>query len=346
VTAEQGSTARGCGAAAADQHMAHTEIVIVDGDDANRATLCRALTGAGLSHVCVRSGVEALAQLTTSPFKVALLDVSLSDTDGGVALRRRMSEMQPPGIIVMIGVNTPDRVLGALKTHAYDVVPTPIEADLLQEVIHRALAADAAIPPVEVLCADRTWVELLVPCVPEAAERIQRFINQLESDLDVDARESVGLALRDLLLRAVGSGEQMDSPQRVRVLRRRARGVVVYRTTYPGPVHRLHDLPHAAGAQDGEAAIVRRHVRDRDGTRASGLGLMRVRAIADELVYNPQGNEVTFVKYLAEPSGHAPNAVSTKRAPSAAATSGRLRRIPTRPNARPEAVCERPLQES
>jgi CheY-like chemotaxis protein/anti-sigma regulatory factor (Ser/Thr protein kinase) len=261
--------------------MEHTDIVIVDGDDANRATLCRALSGTGFSHACVGSGVEALKQLTTNTFKVALVDASLSQTDGVATLRRRMSEMLPPGIIVVVGVNTPDRALGALKTRAYDVVPTPIESDLLQKVMQRALAADFGMPPVEVLCADRSWVELLVPCTRDAAERIQRFVNQLESDLDVDARESVGRALRELLLNAVESGGQLDSTQRVRVIRRRARGVLVYR-------------------------IAHMHVRDREGNRAGGSGLMHVKAIADELVYNARGNEVTFVKYLAEPSGSSP----------------------------------------
>jgi CheY-like chemotaxis protein len=76
--------------------MTYTDIVIVDGDDANRAMLCRALTGIGFSHACVRSGVEALKQLPTNTFKVALLDASFSDTDGVVTLRQRMGEMQPP----------------------------------------------------------------------------------------------------------------------------------------------------------------------------------------------------------------------------------------------------------
>jgi anti-sigma regulatory factor (Ser/Thr protein kinase) len=85
--------------------------------------------------------------------------------------------------------------------------------------------------------------------------------------------------LRELLLNAVESGGQLDPTQRVRVLRRRARGVLVYR-------------------------IAHMEVRGREGTRAGGLGLMRVKAIADERIYNARGNEVTFVKYLAEPSGH------------------------------------------
>ena len=39
-------------------------------------------------------------------------------------------------------------------------------------------------------------------------------------------------------------------------------------------------------------------VRDSAGLRAGGFGLLIVRAIADELMYNERGNEVTFVKYL------------------------------------------------
>jgi anti-sigma regulatory factor (Ser/Thr protein kinase) len=36
--------------------------------------------------------------------------------------------------------------------------------------------------------------------------------------------------------------------------------------------------------------------------RVGGFGLVIVRAIADELIYNERGNEVTFVKYLSDPA--------------------------------------------
>jgi anti-sigma regulatory factor (Ser/Thr protein kinase) len=129
------------------------------------------------------------------------------------------------------------------------------------------------------------------------------MINQLDSDLDMEARESVGLALRELLVHALESGGHRDSTQQVRVLRRRAPGVLVYRITNPGPGLRFGDLRHAALAHANGAAIAQIHVRDREGNRVGGLGLMRVKANADELVYNERGNEVTFVKYLVEPSG-------------------------------------------
>jgi anti-sigma regulatory factor (Ser/Thr protein kinase) len=39
-------------------------------------------------------------------------------------------------------------------------------------------------------------------------------------------------------------------------------------------------------------------VRHGKGLRPGGFGLVLIRAIADELIYNEQRNEVLFIKYL------------------------------------------------
>ena len=39
-------------------------------------------------------------------------------------------------------------------------------------------------------------------------------------------------------------------------------------------------------------------IRHEKGLRPGGFGLVLIRAIADELIYNEQQNEVVFVKYL------------------------------------------------
>ena len=282
-----------------DRLVEHTDVLVVDADDANRATLCRSLAETGFSHACVRSSAEALDTLTTSAFTVALLDSSLTDADGVETLRRRMRAMTPPGIIVIVGGDTPHSALSALKTHAYDLVAAPVQADLLREVIQGALTSGSATHPIDVLCAELKRVELLVPCARETVERAVRFINQIDSDLDVDARDTLGLAFRELLLNAVEWGGKLDATQRVRVVRMRAGGLLVYRITDPGPGFRFDDLPHAAGAHAHESAIAHMDVRDKAGMRAGGFGLMLVRALADVLMYNERGNEVTFVKYLA-----------------------------------------------
>ena len=149
---------------------------------------------------------------------------------------------------------------------------------------------------------ERPWIDLMVPCTREAAEGAALFISQLDRDLDVELRDSVGLAFRELLLNAVEWGGSLDAAKRVRVVRARTRGVLIYRITDPGPGFRFDDLGHAAVAHRGESPIAHMQVRDDTGMRAGGFGLLIVREIADELMHNERGNEVTFVKYLAQPS--------------------------------------------
>jgi anti-sigma regulatory factor (Ser/Thr protein kinase) len=83
----------------------------------------------------------------------------------------------------------------------------------------------------------------------------------------VDARESVALAFRELLMNAVERGGKLDMSQRVRVIRMRARGVLVYRITDPGPGFRVDDLPHAAAAHEAENATAHMEVRDKASGR-------------------------------------------------------------------------------
>jgi anti-sigma regulatory factor (Ser/Thr protein kinase) len=61
-------------------------------------------------------------------------------------------------------------------------------------------------------------------------------------------------------------------------------------------------LSHASSG-DGSDAIAHDQVRQAQGLRAGGFGLVLIRAIADELIYNEQQYEVLFVKYLDEPRG-------------------------------------------
>jgi anti-sigma regulatory factor (Ser/Thr protein kinase) len=70
--------------------------------------------------------------------------------------------------------------------------------------------------------------------------------------------------------------------------------MLLYRIADPGRDFKLEDLPHAAPS-DGSDAIAHDQKRQDQGLRAGGFGLVLIRAIADELVYNEQRNEVVFV---------------------------------------------------
>ena len=59
----------------------------------------------------------------------------------------------------------------------------------------------------------------------------------------------------------------------------------------------FEDLSHAA-LGNAPGAIAHDAVRNAKGLRPGGFGLVLIRAIADELIYNERRNEVLFVKYL------------------------------------------------
>jgi DNA-binding response OmpR family regulator len=274
------------------------DVLIVDDDDATRAGLAALVSHAGFSVHTASDGAAALDTLEHHSVAVAVLDVRLPGVDGLEVLARCVAGRRPTKVIVMTGVDTTDTALGALRAQAYDFLPKPIDPPRLVETIKRALAADGA-PPIEVLSAKPEWVELLVPCTREAAERIQSFVQQLEADLPEDLRESVGLAFRELLMNGVEWGGQLDPEQRVRVAYVRTRRMLLYRIADPGPGFAFDELAHAAVAHTA-GAIDHAAVREAKGIRPGGFGLVLIRAIADELVYNERQNEVVFVKYLDE----------------------------------------------
>jgi len=277
------------------------DVLVVDDDDATRTGLAALLTSAGFVVEAVSDGKTALDRLERHQIGVALLDVRLPDIDGLGILERCVAGPKPPKAILMTGVDTTDAALNALRGQAYDFLPKPIEPARLVEIVARALSAAPNLPPIEVLSAKPEWVELLVPCAREAAERIQSFVQQLEADLPEDVRESVGLAFRELLMNGVEWGGQLDPSQRVRVAYLRMRRMLLYRIADPGPGFAFDGLSHAAIAHPPDT-IAHALIREEKGLRPGGFGLVLIRAIADELVYNERQNEVVFVKYLDEPA--------------------------------------------
>jgi FixJ family two-component response regulator/anti-sigma regulatory factor (Ser/Thr protein kinase) len=284
--------------------MAHYDVLIVDDDDTARSGLRELLALSGFSVDTAQDGAQALATIREHHVGVVLLDVRLPGMSGLEVLARCARESKATKIVVVTGLDAPETVLGALRQHAYDFLSKPVDPARLVDIVCRALAASNP-PALQVLSARPEWVELLVPCTREAVDRIQSFLSQLEIDLPRDIRESVGLAFRELLLNGIEWGGHLNPAQTVRVACLRTHRMLLYRIADPGAGYRLEDLAHAAGG-DASAPTAHDQVREAMGLRPGGFGLMLIRAIADELLYNEQRNEVVFVKYLDEPGDRAP----------------------------------------
>lgn len=276
-------------------------LLVADDDRVTRHLLQSVLQSAGFTVTMAEDGVEALEHVRNAalPFDLLLLDVWMPRMTGLDVLARLRANGVRPKVVVMTSDDAPETLLSALRGQAYRFVAKPIEPEALVETVRTALAADS-VPGIEVVSARPDWVELVVPCDRDSAERIQGFLVHLDAGLTDEIRESVGYAFRELLLNAIEWGGKLDPNRKVRIAFLRARRMLLYRIADPGPGFRLDDLPHAAISHAGDP-LEHMRVREEKGLRPGGFGLLLVQAKVDELLYNEARNEVVFVKYLDEP---------------------------------------------
>jgi CheY-like chemotaxis protein/anti-sigma regulatory factor (Ser/Thr protein kinase) len=277
------------------------KILVVDDDRVTAHVLRKALVADGFSATVVRDGVEALEALSTKRFDLLLLDVWMPRMNGLEVLAELRSRKLNTRVVVMTSDDTPETVLKAVRDQAFRYVHKPIAPPELIQTVRDALAAPES-RPIDVVSAKPEWVELVVPCSHEAAERIQAVMAQLDAKLDPTIRERLAVVFRELLMNAIEWGGQLDPNRTVRIACLRTPRMLMYRIADPGPGFNLDELSHAAIGQSSDDPIAHMAVREERGIRPGGFGLLMVKEIADELIYNEKRNEVVFVKYLAAPA--------------------------------------------
>lgn len=276
-------------------------ILVADDDRPTRFAISSILKKAGYAVTAVGDGGEALRKIQKTNFALAFLDIWMPELTGLEVLARVRSGESHPKVIIMTSDGTPENVLRAIREQAYEYVSKPFFPKEAVELAERALKQGAS-PPIEVISAKPHWVELLIPCSREAAERIQSFLMKLEADLPEDLRNTIGLAFRELVLNAVEWGGKLDPNRKVRIAHVRSSRMLLYRVADPGPGFSFKGLTHAAVGQPADDPIAHVAVRDQLGIRPGGFGIAMTRSMADELMYNEAQNEVIFVKYLTSAS--------------------------------------------
>ena len=271
-------------------------ILIVDDDRTTRHLTRATLAKAGYAVRVAKDGVEALTRLRGGKFDLMLLDVWMPRMDGLGVLDRMKKLKTRPRVIVMTSDDAPETLLKAIRRHAHQYVHKPVEPAALVSLVRDSLK-HAPEAPVEVVSARPNWVELVVPCTREAADRLHGVMAHLETDLPEEVRESVGYAFRELLMNAVEWGGRLDPKRTVRISYVRAKRMLLYRIADPGPGFSMEGLDHAAISHP-DNPIEHMQVREDKGLRPGGFGILMVRAKVDELIYNEKQNEVVFIKYL------------------------------------------------
>ncbi len=272
-------------------------VLIADDDAATRHGVARLLENTGFNVSEAEDGIAALNAVQQRQFDLVFLDIWMPKLSGLEVLARIRKGTNRPKVIVMTSDGTSETLLRAVKEQAYDYLSKPFPPRQAVEAAQRALSAEQE-PAIEVLSARPHWVELLIPCTREAAERIQTFIMKIEADLPEKMRETIALCFRELLLNAVEWGGKLDPNRKVRIAAVRSPRMLMFRIADPGPGFSFEGLSHAAVGHPESEPIAHMSIREDRGIRPGGFGIVMTKAGADELLYNEAQNEVMFVKYF------------------------------------------------
>jgi len=274
------------------------EILVVDDDSSTRRLIAGLLRAQSFAVTEAADGFEALERVEEKPFDLVLVDVWMPRMTGLDLLARLRERSTCPKVVVMTADDTPEVLLLSVREQAFRYVRKPVEPASLLELVREVLTSKPASRPIQVISARPEWVELLVPCEKQSAERVHALLTRMDTDLPDQVRESIAMAFRELLMNAVEWGGKLDSSRDVRIAYLRARRMVLYRISDPGKGFKFEDLEHSAIANPQEGSFEHVQVREQKGLRPGGFGLMMTRALVDELIYNEAQNEVVFIKYL------------------------------------------------
>jgi CheY-like chemotaxis protein len=275
-------------------------VLIVEDDAAARAGLAQLITNAGFTVTTAADGREALEQVDRAQPGVVLLDIWMPHLNGLQVLSELKSRPSRPRVIVMTADDTPETVLLTLRQDAYQFISKPIELQPLLHLLRDVpeTAAAEPLPSIVVLSARAGWVELLLPCTQEVADRIESYVANLETDLPEDVRASVGMVFKELLLDAMGGDGHFDPYRRVRIACLRTKRMLMFRIADGGYGFRAGDVGLSSDTAGPEQRQDQRLPLDTAAVPPLRPGLLIARELADELLVNERRDEVVFVKYL------------------------------------------------
>jgi anti-sigma regulatory factor (Ser/Thr protein kinase) len=248
--------------------------------------------------------LAALALATGKSFDLIITGEKTSGRED-VELLRKIRLVRPhTRLIILTSQSTPVDVITSMRQRAFSYFSKPFCRDELASMIRNATEGPCWDDGIEVVAATPEWIRTRVRCELKTADRLLQFLNEI-ADLPDAERSEVAIAFREMLMNAIEHGGQFDPTEYVEIDYVRARHMVTCRITDPGPGFTLDEIPHAAIAHPADDPVGHITVREEQGMRPGGFGILLAQKLVDELIYSQEGNEVLLVKYLHSTPGSA-----------------------------------------
>ena len=279
------------------------KILIVDDDLELQDLAGFALRREGYEVSAAHDAYQGLEMIEQEKYDLALLDVMLPGMDGLEMLSRLRAHNQDLPVIIMTALSAPETAISALRDQASDFLQKPFGLEQLISAVKTAFELSPRDTQIEVLSAHPEWIELRVPCDPAAIDPLERIMSQLNVDLPPITRETVTYAFREMLRNAIEYGGKNDPTQFVEVGYLRSPRIIIYRIKDPGAGFSIESLYRDDGAiaaflnPEGDP-MQHERIREEQGIRPGGFGILIARDLVDEMIYNEKHNEVILIKYL------------------------------------------------
>ena len=207
-------------------------------------------------------------------------------------------------MIILSERSTPEDVIASLRENAFSYFRPPFDRVLLADMVHQAVSEPCWDDGIEVISATPNWIRLMARCTLVTADRLVQFLRQ--ADLPEAEREDLAVACHEMLLNAMEHGGKFDPNHYVEISYLRTRRAVACRVKDPGQGFSFEELRHAAVGSSPEDLLSHMAVREDQGLRPGGFGIMLAQKLVDELIYDEHGNDVILIKHLDPRAASAP----------------------------------------
>lgn len=238
----------------------------------------------------------ALLLVEASPFDLVITSQNTSGRED-VALLRKIRTIRPHlRMVILTSRSTPEDVIASLRENAFSYFHPPFDRVLLADMVHRAVSEPCWDDGIEVISATPRWIRLMARCTHLTADRLVQFLRQ--ADIPEAEKEDLALAAHEMLLNAMEHGGKFDPNHYVEIDYLRTKRAVACRVKDPGQGFSFDELSHAAVGNSPDDILNHMMVREDQGLRPGGFGIMLAQKLVDELIYDEHGNDVIFIKYL------------------------------------------------
>jgi anti-sigma regulatory factor (Ser/Thr protein kinase)/CheY-like chemotaxis protein len=273
-------------------------LVVDSGAEINQL-LDSVLTSEGWSIERVADNRAILPLVAAKPFDLIITASKTRAPEDLQLLQEIRNVRAHTRLIILTDKWTPGDVVAAMREHAFSYFSGPFEHAALAEMVRTAMDSPCWDDGIEILTATPEWVQLMARCDVATANRLVQFLRGVrDPGIPEEDRESIISAFREILLNAMEHGGNFDPSQYVEISFVRARQMIACRVKDSGEGFSPQELRHAAVNSPAGDLFSHVAVREAEGLRPGGFGLLLAKKMVDELIYNEKGNEVLLVKYL------------------------------------------------